>query len=179
MLDRRQRKTRAAIFMALQTLLERKSYSAITVQDIIDEADIGRSTFYAHFETKDDLLQNLCLDIFRHVFTDLLPQEEDTLDLRNLELKLGHILYHLKENHVNIRSILSTDGDGLFMEFFKQHLTQLFSRYTALFPQEIPTDFLIHHLAGSFAETVKWWVTQDMAYAPERVAHFYMTVVKK
>lgn len=179
MLDRRQKKTRTAIFNALQTLLERKPYSAITVQEIIDGANIGRSTFYAHFETKDDLLHCLCSDIFRHVFTDLLPQEEDTLDSKNLELKLGHILYHLKENQVNIRGIIVVDGDGLFMSYFKQYLAELFSRYTAVFTKEVPEDFLIHHLAGSFAETVKWWAARDMAPEPEAVAHYYMTVAGK
>jgi len=179
MLDRRQRKTRAAIFKALRTLMEQKQYSAITVQEIIDEANIGRSTFYAHFETKDDLLRSLCSEIFYHVFTDLLPQEEDTLDCRNLELKLGHVLYHLKENQVNICSTIATDGDGLFMVYFKEYLTQLFSRYTMLFPREVPEDFLIHHLAGSFAETVKWWVTQNMVLDPKIVAHFYTKVVFK
>ena len=179
MLDRRQRKTRTAIFKALQTLLERKPYSSITVQEIIDEANIGRSTFYAHFETKDDLLYSLCGDIFHHVFTATLPQEEDTPDCKNMELKLGHILYHLKENQVNIQSIIATDGDGLFMTYFKQYLTQLFSRYTVLFPEEVPEDFLIHYLTGSFAETVKWWVAQNMKLSPETVAHFYMAVINR
>ena len=179
MLDRRQRKTRAAIFKALQTLLEQKEYSAITVQEIIDEANIGRSTFYAHFETKDDLLRSLCDEIFYHVFTDLLPQEEDTLDCKNLELKLGHILYHLKENQVNIRGTIATDGDNLFMTYFKQYLTQLFSRYTMLFPQEVPVDFLIHHLVGSFAETVKWWISHNMEPGYEKIAHFYIEVVSR
>jgi len=179
MLDRRQKKTRAAIFTALQSLLEHKPYDSITVQEIIDEANIGRSTFYAHFETKDDLLHCLCSDIFHHVFTDLLPQEEDTPDLNNLELKLGHILFHLKENQVNICGIIATDDDSLFMSYFKHYLTQLFSRYTILFPQKVPKDFLIHHLTGSFAETVKWWVARGMILDPETVAHFYMMVVKE
>ena len=179
MLDRRQKKTRAAIFKALQNLLERKPYSSITVQEIIDAANIGRSTFYAHFETKDDLLHCLCSDIFHHVFTELLPQEEDTLDVKNLELKLGHILYHLKENPVNIHGIIAADGDGLFMAYFKQYLTQLFSRYTMLFSQEVPEDFLIHHLTGSFAETVKWWVSRGTILDPETVAHFYIKVAKE
>ena len=179
MLDRRQKKIRAAIFRALQTLLERKQYNAITVQEIIDEADIGRSTFYAHFQTKDDLLQCLCSDIFHHVFTDLLPHEEDVLDLKNLELKLGHILYHLKENQVNLRGILSAEGDGLFMAYFKEYLSELFARYRCLFTAEVPEDFLIRQLTGSFAETVKWWAEQDMVPDPETAAHFFMEVVKK
>lgn len=119
-MDRRQQKTRKAIFDALSRLLEKKRFELITVQEIIDEANIGRSTFYAHFETKDDLLKEMCTDIFHHIFNDQLPQETEqgfSMGKANLELKLGHILYHLREGKRNLKGILGGESGDVFMRF--------------------------------------------------------------
>ena len=67
-MDRRQRKTREAIFNAFTGLLSQKDYTQITVGEIIDRADIGRATFYAHFETKEILLKEFCRELFCHIF---------------------------------------------------------------------------------------------------------------
>ena len=70
MMDRRVKKSRAAIYQAFLTLLNQKSYESLTVQEIIDLADVGRSTFYAHFETKEALLEEMCQDLFQHTFVE-------------------------------------------------------------------------------------------------------------
>ncbi len=57
-IDRRVARTRTALYDALVRLIRQRDYDAIRVEDILEEADIGRSTFYAHFTSKDDLLRN-------------------------------------------------------------------------------------------------------------------------
>src|SRR5918994_952362 len=57
-MDRRAARTKKALHGALMSLILRKGYEAITVQDIIDEADVGRSTFYSHYTGKEDLLRS-------------------------------------------------------------------------------------------------------------------------
>ncbi len=61
--DRRVGKTRKALKEALTDLILEKGYEGVTVQDIIDRADVGRSTFYAHFIDKDDLLMAILADL--------------------------------------------------------------------------------------------------------------------
>ena len=181
-MDRRQQKTRKAIFNALSSLLEQKRFECITVQEIIDEANIGRSTFYAHFETKDDLLKEMCTDIFHHIFNEKLPQEANCSyadGITNLELKLGHILYHLREQKQNLKGILGGESGDLFMQYLKEYLRELFSLYLDEFNTNIPTDFLLHHLCGSFAEAIKWWLAEDTMHTPEEMAVIYLAAIGK
>lgn len=178
-MDRRQQKTRNAIFQAFSKLLETKHFHNITVQEIIDEADVGRSTFYAHFETKDELLKTMCTDIFHHVFSKELHSEK-THDFSSgndgLLSKLTHILYHLKDNEKNITGILSCESGELFMRYFKEYLSEMFERY--LDETKIPKEFVLNHLVGSFAEAVKWWIQHKMQYSPEEIAGYYMKLIQ-
>ena len=124
----------------------------------------------------------MCTEIFHHVFTEELPQEADhdsSAGSKSLELKLGHVLYHLRENWLNLKGLLASESGELFMSFLKEYLKDLFGRYLKDFHLDVPEDYLLHHLTGSFAETVKWWVAQDMTAAPETVADHYMAVIRK
>lgn len=181
-MDRRQQKTRQAIFRALTILLEQKNFSYITVQEIIDEANIGRSTFYAHFETKDHLIYEMCSDIFAHVFSEDL-QTEGTHDFSNsshdLRERITHVLYHLKDSNLHICQLLSGESGELFMNYFKKYLPQMFETLIKLSNSALPKAYLNNYLVGSFADTVMWWVNQKMEQMPEQVAEYYLTVIQK
>ncbi len=175
-MDRRQKKTRQAIYEAFTGLLEEKTYSNITVKDIIDRADIGRSTFYSHFETKDELLKALCSDIFDHVFAEKLTRET-THDFsgreKNLEDEITHILYHLKDSSY-LKRILSCESGEMFMRFFKGYLEKIFEGELEKTKTHVPKSYLLHHMVCDFAETVRWWMNHE-SYSPEQVASFFLS----
>lgn len=175
-MDRRQKKSRKAIFEAFTTLLKTKRYEQITVQDIIDTADISRSTFYAHFETKDMLLKAICSDIFDHIFAGSLCEYPDQGP--QLQARLAHILWHLQEQKDQVLGILSCESGELFMAYFKERLRTLFTLYLAEFPQDLPQDFLLNHLVGSLCEAVRWWARRGMTEPPETVAAYYLRAIR-
>lgn len=178
-MDRRQRKTRDSIFKAFSTLLEKKRYNNVTVQEITEEADIGRSIFYSHFNTKDDLLKSMCTDIFNHVFLDDLSAEKThDFSRRNngLEARLSHILHHLRDNRNNMIGILSSESVELLMKYFKEYLQIVFSEYLGEVETDTPVDFVLNHLVGSFAETVMWWVENRMKYTPRDTAKYFIEI---
>ena len=94
-MDRRQRKTREAIFKAFCELLSRKDYNHITVSEIIERADVGRATFYSHFETRDFLLKDLCGELFCHIFDSINGETHNHIFSCNApDSAFLHILQH-------------------------------------------------------------------------------------
>lgn len=183
-MDRRQQKTRAAVFQAFNHLLTKKSYNRISVQEIIDEANIGRSTFYAHFETKDELLHALCTDLFQHVFSDSLITE-NTHDFSAIKdtpyYTITHILYHLRDNKKNINGILTCERGEIFLSSFRQYvndlLIQQMIRDINLTQLTIPCEFLINHISGSFVNMIQWWFNNNLAQSPEDLSRYFLTVI--
>ena len=174
-MDRRQKRTLNYIYKAFESLLKKKKYDQITIQDIVDEADVARSTFYMHFETKDDLLNKVCDEIFDCVFPHgFLPpcgyHDEDG----GLEGKLAHIFTHLKESHTDIIGRLSSDGEEIFMSYFKKHMESVFTTYVIGIPEGMSKNFLMNHLTCSFVDAVKWWFRCKTEKTPEEMARYYV-----
>lgn len=184
-MDRRQQKTRAAIFSAFSTLLSEKSYSKITVQEIIDTANVGRTTFYAHFETKDDLLKALCEELFGHIISSA----ADCTHTHGLysngnapESIFCHLLQHLQENDNNIIGLLSCESSEIFLRYFKNSLNELIQTHFVNQSQKIkatvPQDFLVNHISSSFVEMVLWWINGRMKKTPAELDRYFRAVIE-
>lgn len=181
-MDRRQQKTRNAIFQAFNRLLSQKSYSRITVQDIIDAANVGRTTFYAHFETKDDLLRELCTDIFDHVIISARDMTMTRNRLVGTETPVDmvtHILWHLNENSKNITGVLSCESGELFLRYFREYVSQLLSPWLQEVDTtaDIPRDFLLDHISASFVNVIQYWIKCGMVQSPETITSYFMAAI--
>ena len=138
-MDRRQKKTREAIFKAFTTLLSKKHFNQITVGEIIEQADVGRATFYAHFETKEFLLKELCEELFCHVFD---ATEEGAHNHKHIfscdapSSVILHLLQHLQKNDNNILVLLSSSNNDLFLKYFRNNLEGLVEEHLYLFEEK-------------------------------------------
>ncbi len=174
-MDKRQFKTRKAIFYAFRSLLETKRYDHITVQEILDLADVGRSTFYAHFETKDLLLDALCNELFCPIFEeDPCPWAGRDTDIA---VRLSHILWHVRDQKNDLAAIFRSDSNDVFMHYFRERLHAVFLQYIDCFHADIPKDILVNLLTGSFSELIRWWINDNMRTDPEIAAGYFMKLM--
>ena len=184
-MDRRQQKTQAAIFAAFISLLAEKNYNHITVQEIIDRANVGRTTFYAHFGTRDDLLKALCEELFDHI----IASAKDSTHTHGLysdnsapESIFCHLLQHLQENDKNVLGLLSCESSDIFLRYFKDSLNDLISSQFVTqnrrTNRELPNDFMVNHISGSFVEMVLWWIKGKMRQTPEELDRYFRAVIE-
>lgn len=157
----------------------------ITVQEIIDAANIGRTTFYAHFETKDDLLKALCEELFVHIISSAMDctHTHGLYSNNNVpESVFCHLLQHLQENENNILELLSCENSDLFLRYFKDNLKELlqnqFVNQNRRNNKDIPQDFLVNHITGSFVQMVLWWIKNQMKEPPEKLDKYFRAVIE-
>lgn len=175
-MDRRQQKTRRAIFRAFAALLARKAASAITVQEIIDEANVGRATFYAHFETKEHLLEAMC----EEVFSQALSADGQACDTPDAAFR--RLLEHLQDKDNPLLALFSCPNNDLLIPYFKQylraHIRAEARRAGWQFAPAIPEDYAVNYIAAAFVETVRWWMDSRPDRSAQVIAEYFRTAVQ-
>jgi len=177
--DRRVGRTRRLMHEALMTLIVEKGYEAVTVQDILDRADVGRSTFYAHYRDRDELL----LSSFEHLRTLFEQQQQALFDSRRTgrEPELNFVLElfrHTGQHYKLYKAIAGRQSGEMIMKYLHRYLcTMLIGPLTELNRNKksppVPMEITTHHLVSSLLSLMTWWLDNNMPYTAERMDEIF------
>jgi AcrR family transcriptional regulator len=169
--DRRSQRTRQLISEAFVELLLEKGYEAMSIRDVIERANVGRSTFYSHFKDKEELFVSQ-LDRLLEALSRHLPREH--VEQNPFFPSLG-LFQHIQEQQKLFRALSWTSGVDILTKHLQKSMSEkieekLKSRGRTY---EVPTPVMANFLAGSFLTQVKWWLDNKMVYSPEEMDAMY------
>ncbi len=179
--DRRTEKTRQSLLFALSDLMQEKKYSNITIQEIIDRANVGRSTFYAHFETKDELLSS-CME---HIFGMLNQQITDCVEQAGNQLRfvpVTELFEHVKDNSRLIKGLMSSERSDILLNkiqaYWNHKIEQyLLTQYLSQREPIVPLTLLTNHITSTMLELLIWWISHNMPYSPQQMDEYFQLLI--
>lgn len=170
--DKRVQRTRQLLRQALMQLVQEKGYDNVTIQDITDRANVGRTTFYLHYPNKDELLLDHHDDLSNYFqMTKLTPEE-----ILASEPSPGFVTFleHLARNRAMYFVILrSRDADSILQRIMQQVVQNLEETLGMAFPNAqplMPLDVLASYLVGAQFAMVRWWFEQRPTYSAQQIA---------
>lgn len=179
-IDRRAARTRKALHQALLTLMLRKGYEALSVQDIIDEADIGRSTFYAHYTGKEDLL--------RSGFQMLREELKEAQSMVRVGAEASHddplgfstaMFEHAARYADHYRTMIGGRGGAVTENEIRLILSEMVRQELppTLHGDMMPRDFVVQFIVGAFLTTLNWWFERKPKLSPAQVDAMFRSLV--
>ena len=165
--DRRVQRTKRSLHDALIGLAREKPYPSIAIKEILDRADVGRSTFYAHFRDKDDLLESGIHEILRSIRSQ--PRAGSTPE-RVIAFSVP-LLKHIDEHRRGAGPKMKREGRVIMHEHMQDVLTSFIADELAMISPgrskvQIPTRLLARHVAAAFVLVLNWWVESDSPLTP-------------
>jgi AcrR family transcriptional regulator len=178
--DRRSERTRQLLSAALIELMLEQRYDEITVQDIIDRANVGRSTFYAHYVDKEDLLVSgftRALDMLSQHPQQLAGGDQQALP------SLARFFQHVQEHVQLYKALVRSGGVERLLKKSHQHMRRNIELHLArLIPatqdSSVPLPLVADYLAGTVFNMLTWWLDNDMPRTPEQMDALFQQLVR-
>ena len=175
-IDRRVQRTRTALYDALVQLIRIKPYRDISVDDILRQANVGRSTFYAHFRSKDELLDR-SLERLRQLLVTTIAERAGGA-APSFWLCSDVLFAHLAE----YRDIHATLDGGRGGEVLAAALTRVVSEVLSTTLQRdtpgVPHDLALGFVTSSFSAVLSWWLQRHPDRPPEEAETLFRTLVE-
>jgi AcrR family transcriptional regulator len=172
-IDRRVARTRGMLHQALLSLILEKGYEAISVENICERANIGRSTFYAHFTSKDDLKRSG----LEHLRRELLERHRNTsaseqASARTLGFSLA-MFEHARDHMHLYRALVGSKGGAIALDTIRQTLCDFVRGKLAATQSKdttgVPREFVVQHIVGAYMAVLIWWLDGGAKTSPERM----------
>jgi AcrR family transcriptional regulator len=176
--DRRARRTERNLRAALHSLISEKGYDGVTVQDIADRADVGRSTFYAHFENKD----KLHLSAFNEVREAVLRDGEETSEGDKIGTDFNFnslpLFQHAHASRRFYRALAGKSaGDSFLKNMFRQTRDLVLEELQKSLPEERKsspeTKAAAHFYASSLVAMLTFWLDNNLPFSPEEINEMF------
>jgi len=162
--DRRVERTQQLIQTAFRSLLEEKGFEALTVQQIIDRANVGRATFYAHYESKDDLFATG----FEELRASLKALQKEALlregGVEERVFAFSHAMFaHANEYRDVVRAMIGKQSGAVVRRVLHKLLVDLVreeGRATGVRREAraVITDAVAQYIAGGLFGLLMWWL---------------------
>jgi AcrR family transcriptional regulator len=170
--DRRVRRTRELLKTTLMRLIDEKGYDAVTIQDITERANLGRTTFYRHYQSKEDLLLDHHADFAAH--WTLRPLRHDELMSDTPPDDFERFLQALADDKAVYLAIKRAKEAEFIMRGVRQqmanNLEQSLRSGFADAGVKYPLDLLANYLVGAQLSLIDWWLTHRTTHDAKDVA---------
>jgi len=159
--DRRVQRTHRSLRDALVALLVERGWDEISVQDVCDRADVGRSTFYTHFADKEELLAGGFSELRKAVRAQTLPPSSASAGKPPVRLAfVAGVIDHAHENRRLFKALIGKRGGQVVIRRFRELVTGLVREdlLTGRQPARPDNEATVHFVAGAFFELLTWWL---------------------
>ncbi len=176
--DRRVLRTRRQLQDSLMSLILEKGYDAVTIEDITENADLGRTTFYLHYKDKEELL----MKSLEAVYDDLVIQiQRRTIDewVANGQGPWTLAFEHAAENARFYQVVLSGHGGGAIKKRVQDYIAETTQETIAARAQEVgstpsmPIEVLSNYIASSLLGLIAWWLENNQPYSVAQMDEFF------
>ena len=167
--DRRSQRTQRLVSAAFAELMTERSYEKILVQDILDRAGIGRTTFYAHYFDKEDVLNHIVEQELAILIGHIAQAAQGQRIIPSLEL----FVHAYASANQQLRALIGSSAGKPLLDALQAALCRMIEPMLSTICAErrslpIPLAVVSAYLAGALT-LFKWWVTADMPYPPEQM----------
>ncbi|MEL6524460.1 MAG: TetR/AcrR family transcriptional regulator [Chloroflexota bacterium] len=175
-LDPRVIRTRRLLRTALLTLIPRKGYASITIQDITDEATLNRSTFYMHYTDKADLFASVIEDVLDELRT-ITPPPQKQLETARIHRIYERLFEHVQRHWGFYALMLSEDSIASFASQMRQHIEHIAVQLVEPYADDmgaIDPALYASFVSSSFLGVIRWWLRTQPHPPPTEVATHFM-----